>query len=299
MALRERGARFAPTRVSSLAWRAIALICAATWIMVIDAKHDGSGWLRLGLAHVVAPLHRVVEAPFALHESFSSSLTTRDVLRTEITTLQAQIDRDALQLTRLHALEIENERLQKLLDVTPRDALRTLTARILQVDLDAIRQRVLIDRGSVDGLASAQPVMDVHGVFGQTTRVNDSTTEVILLSDASHAIPVQIERNGLRTIAVGTGNPSQLALPYLPRNTDVQVGDKLVTSGLGGVFPADLPVATITEVRRDPSQPLVQVRAAPGAHLDRDREVMVVWYKSQKPSPTPDAPQHAAKSKSQ
>ncbi len=298
VALRDRGARFAPTRVGSLAWRAIALIALSLGIIVLDSRHDGAGLLRRSLAQVVAPLHRIVEAPFALRDAISSSLTTRDALRLQVTTLEAQNRENALTLQRLHAIELENERLQRLLDASPREAIRTLTARVLQVDLDSARQRVLIDRGSVDQVTSAQPVIDAYGVYGQTTRINASTTEVILLSDANHAIPVQIERNGLRTIAAGTGDPNRLALPYLPRNADVQVGDKLVTSGLGGTFPADIPVATVTEVRRDPSQPLVQVRAAPNAKLDRDREVMLVWYKPQVISTPAEATPHPAKGKS-
>lgn len=292
VALRDRGARFAPTRVSPLLWRAIALMALSIGIMVLDVRRDGAGLLRRSLAHIVAPLHRVVEAPSALWDAALTSVNTRDSLRTNIAALEARVREDALTLAKLRALELENERLQQLLGVSPRDAIRTLTARVLQVDLDALRQRVLIDRGSVDGIEPSQPVMDAHGVFGQTTRVNVSTTEVILLSDPDHAIPVQIERSGLRTIAMGLGDPSRLALPYLPRNTDVQVGDSLVTSGLGGVYPPDLPVAIVTEVRRDPSQPLVQVRAVPRANLDRDREVMIIWYKPRvtpPPSPVPNA----------
>jgi rod shape-determining protein MreC len=250
------------------------------------------------LGHVVAPLHRIVEAPFALQEAISSALTTRDSLHNQVDSLQAQVNRDAIALARLRALELENARLQSLLDATPREAVRTLTARVLQVDLDAVRQRVLVDRGSRDGIAAAQPVLDARGVVGQTTRVNESTAEIILLSDSNHAIPVHIERNGLRTIAVGTGSPTRLALPYLPRNADVQVGDRLTTSGLGGVFPPDLPVATVTEVRRDPSQPLVQVRATPFATLDRDREVMLAWFRTPPTLASPAAPTHPVKGKS-
>jgi rod shape-determining protein MreC len=288
VALRNGGARFAPTRVSSLAWRAIALVALSVGIMVLDARHGSANVLRRALANIVAPLHRVVESPFALSSGVSALFTTRDSLRAQVTALEAQVREDALHLARLRAIELENERLQHLLDLSPRDATRTVTARVLQVDLDTIRQRVLVDRGSNDGIVSSQPVMDAKGVFGQTTRINSSTSEVILLSDPNHAIPVQIERTGLRTIAVGTGDPDRLALPYLPRNTDVQPGDKLVTSGLGGVFPPDLPVATVTEVKRDPSQPLVQVRATPGASLDRDREVMIVWYQPRVVATAPD-----------
>jgi rod shape-determining protein MreC len=108
--------------------------------------------------------------------------------------------------------------------------------------------------------------------------VGPLSAEVILLSDPEHAIPVHVNRNGLRTIATGTGQPTTLALPYLSRNADIRVGDLLVSSGLGGVFPAGYPVGRVTEVRRDPAEPLAVIRAEPLAHLDRDREVLLLEY---------------------
>jgi rod shape-determining protein MreC len=115
-------------------------------------------------------------------------------------------------------------------------------------------------------------------------------SEVILLSDPTHAVPVQIERNGLRTIAIGTGDPARLALPYLPRNADVQVDDLIVSSGLGGVFPVGLPVGRITDVKRDPSQPLATVSARPAAALDRAREVLVLTFQPRVPLPASEPP---------
>lgn len=285
-------------RVSSLGWSAIALMSLATAIMVLDTRRGGSTAIRRSLAVVVSPLHRLVEAPFALVSAISSVATTSTTLRERVATLEERARQDSLDLAKLKAVEAENQRLQRLLDASPRDTIRTLTGRVLQISLDPLRQRVLIDRGQTDGISSSQPVMDARGVFGQTTQVNGSTSEVILLSDPNHAIPVEIERNGLRTIAVGTGDPTRLALPYLPRNTDIRTGDRLLTSGLGGVYPPDLPVATVTDVRRDPSQPLVQVRAVPDAALDKDREVLVVWFKPrvQTPELTPKAA-HTGKGK--
>ena len=124
-------------------------------------------------------------------------------------------------------------------------------------------------------------MLDSGGVFGQVARVGQLTSEVILVSDATHAIPVQINRNGLRTIAVGTGDMSRLKLPYLPTSADVVVGDLLVTSGLGGGFPAGYPVGTVAEVKRDPAQSLADVDVKPAAALDRSRELMFVWLKPQ------------------
>jgi rod shape-determining protein MreC len=145
---------------------------------------------------------------------------------------------------------------------------------------------VLVDKGASQGVFVGQAVLDSGGVFGQVARVEQYTSEVILISDPAHAIPVQINRTGLRTVAVGTGDTSRLKLPYLPTSADVQVGDLLVTSGLGGGFPVGYPVGTVARVRRDPAQSLADVDVRPAAALDRSRELMFVWLK---PSPAPAA----------
>jgi len=147
------------------------------------------------------------------------------------------------------------------------------------VDLDAFRERVLVDKGAQDGVYVGQAVLDAGGVFGQVARVGQLTAEVILVSDPTHAIPVQINRNGLRTIAVGTGDTGRLKLPYLPTSADVVAGDLLVTSGLGGGFPPGYPVGTVAEIKRDPAQSLADVDIKPSAALDRSRELMFVWLK--------------------
>jgi rod shape-determining protein MreC len=154
----------------------------------------------------------------------------------------------------------------------------------MDVDLDAFRERVLVDKGASQGVFVGQSVLDSGGVFGQVARIEQYTSEVILISDPAHAIPVQINRTGLRTVAVGTGDTSRLKLPYLPTSADVQVGDLLVTSGLGGGFPVGYPVGTVARVRRDPAQSLAEVDIRPAAALDRSRELMFVWLK---PSPVP------------
>jgi rod shape-determining protein MreC len=151
----------------------------------------------------------------------------------------------------------------------------------MDVDLDAFRERVLVDKGAQDGVFVGQAVLDAGGVFGQVSRVEQLTCEVIMVSDATHAIPVQVNRNGLRTIAVGTGDLAKLKLPYLPTSADVVAGDLLVTSGLGGGFPAGYPVGTVAEVKRDPAQSLADVDVKPAAALDRSRELLFVWMKPQ------------------
>ncbi|MDH4260736.1 MAG: rod shape-determining protein MreC, partial [Gammaproteobacteria bacterium] len=153
-----------------------------------------------------------------------------------------------------------------------------LFAEIVRVDLDPFRQRVLINKGSLAGVFRGQAALDANGIFGQVTRVGPLSAEVILISDPEHAIPVQVNRTGARTIALGTGRSGQLSLPYLPQNSDVVAGDLLVSSGLGGVYPPGYPVGRITDVGRDPSQPLLSVAAEPLAALDRDPEILLVWF---------------------
>jgi rod shape-determining protein MreC len=192
---------------------------------------------------------------------------------------------------RFEALEQENRRLREARAGSARVAERSIVAEILKVDLDPYRQRVLVNKGTRDGVFVGQAALDASGVFGQVTRVGPLSAELILISDPEHAIPVQINRTGVRTIAVGLGQTGQLLLPYLPRNADIAEGDLVVSSGLGGVFPPGYPVARVSEVRRDPSEPLLSVGAAPLAQLDRDPEVLLVWFDNRivEPAPEPDA----------
>ena len=158
------------------------------------------------------------------------------------------------------------------------------------MQLSSLRQRLLIDRGAVNGVFKGQAVLDDRGLIGQTTNVGPWSAEVILITDPEHGTPVRIERTGLRTIAVGAGDATSLALPYLPANADIKQGDLLVTSGLGGVFPHGYPVARVTEVHREAVQPLAQVRAAPLAHIGTDSEVVLVWFRPDHPAaPAPQA----------
>jgi rod shape-determining protein MreC len=145
------------------------------------------------------------------------------------------------------------------------------------VEQDPFRQVVLIDKGSSSGLYKGQPVLDADAVVGQVTHTNPYTANVLLITDATHALPVQVQRNGLRTIALGTGLINRLELPHLPNNADIRVGDLLTTSGLGGRFPPGYPVARVVEVRHEPGRPFAWIIAETSAQLDRLREVLLVW----------------------
>lgn len=266
-------------RVTGLLLRSVLYSLLALGLIIVDKRYDHLGRIRQYLSIVAYPIQVAVASPFQGWAWFRESVTTRDTLRADNLRLAQDLRVAQFKLQRYEALEAENTRLRALRENTAAVASRFLIGRIVQVDLDAFRERVLVDKGARDGLFVGQAVLDSGGVFGQVTRVGALNSEVILISDSTHAIPVQINRNGLRTIAVGTGDSALLKLPYLSTSSDIAKGDLLVTSGLGGGFPPGYPVGVVTEVKRDPAQSLADVTVKPAAALDRARELLFVWLK--------------------
>lgn len=272
-------------RTTGLLLRCVLYSLLALGLIIVDKRYDHLGKIRRLLSIVAYPVQVAVASPFEGWDWFRESVTTRDALRADKARLEAQLRVAQFRLQRFEALEAESQRLRGLRKSAAGITDRFVIGDVMDVDLDAFRERVLVDKGAQDGLFVGQAVLDAGGVFGQVARVGQLTSEVILVSDATHAIPVQINRNGLRTILVGTGDTSRLKLPYLPTSADVVAGDLLVSSGLGGGFPAGYPVGTVTEVRRDPAQSLAEVDVKPAAALDRSRELMFVWLRPQPPAP--------------
>jgi len=268
-------------RTTGLLLRCVLYSLLALGLIIVDKRYDHLGKIRRVLSIVAYPVQIAVASPFEGWDWFRENVSSRAALRADKTKLEAELRLAQFRLQRYEALEAESQRLRSLRDNTAGVADRFVVGDIMDVDLDAFRERVLVDKGAQDGVFVGQAVLDAGGVFGQVARVGQLTAEVILVSDATHAIPVQINRNGLRTIAVGTGDMGRLKLPYLPTSADVVAGDLLVTSGLGGGFPAGYPVGTVAEVKRDPAQSLADVDVKPAAALDRSRELMFVWLKPQ------------------
>jgi rod shape-determining protein MreC len=273
-------------RTSGLLLRTVLYCLLALGLIIFDKRYDHLGKIRRALSFVAYPVQLAVASPFEGWHWFRESVSTRDSLRADKARLEADLRVAQFRLQRYEALEAESQRLRALRENTAGVADRFIIGDIMDVDLDAFRERVLVDKGASQGVFVGQAVLDSGGVFGQVARIEQYTSEVILISDPAHAIPVQINRTGLRTVAVGTGDTSRLKLPYLPTSADVQVGDLLVTSGLGGGFPAGYPVGMVERVRRDPAQSLAEVDVRPAAALDRSRELMLVWLK---PGPVPAA----------
>jgi rod shape-determining protein MreC len=277
-------------RTTGLLVRCVLYCLLALGLIIVDKRYDNLGRIRRVLSIVAYPVQVAVASPFEGWNWFRESVTTRETLRADKAKLEAELRLAQFRLQRYEALESESLRLRALRNATEGVSSRFIVGDIMDVDLDAFRARVLVDKGARDGVFVGQAVLDAGGVFGQVARVEQLTSEVILVSDASHAIPVQVNRNGLRTIAVGTGDTRKLKLPYLPTSADVVAGDLLVTSGLGGGFPPGYPVGTVAEVKRDPAQSLADVDVRPAAALDRARELMFVWLRPGAALPTASSP---------
>ena len=272
----------------ALGLRLIVLALMSAGLMVADHRQHHLAAIRDWLSAAAYPFQWAVQAPLAAWTAARESLATRSSVDAENVKLAADNFVLRLKLMRFESLEQENQRLRAAGESTSRVVQRTLVAEIVRVDLDPFRQRVLVNKGTRAGVFRGQAALDADGVFGQVTRAGPVSAEVILISDPEHAIPVQVNRTGARTIALGTGRSGLLSLPYLPRNADVVAGDLLVSSGLGGVYPPGYPVGKVTAVVRDPDQPLLAIEAEPLAGLDRDPEILLVWFDSDVVEPDPE-----------
>lgn len=253
-----------------------ALVSVA--IMVLDQRMAMLQRMRYALQALTYPVEVAVNSPLAAWQWLERSFASRRALEAENRQLRTRMRDLEIRTLRFDTLSSENAALLGLKHSVPPVAARWLPANIVDIELSRLRQRVLIDRGTRNGVFRNQAVLDDYGVVGQTMSVGPWSAVVLLITDPEHDLPVQIARTGFRTIAVGTGDPDALALPYLPANADVRPGDVLVTSGLGGVFPSGYPVGRITQIHRSAIQPMSRVLARPFAHLQTDRAVMLVWF---------------------
>lgn len=253
------------------------LVALSTVLMVMDHKYKSLESLRGGLSVIVYPIQLLVELPAAVSDWFGESLSTRRRLQEENDSLRTQQFMQKAQMLKLAALEAENIRLRELLDSSFQVGEKRLIAELMSVNLDPYKHQIVINKGELDDIYPGQPLLDAKGVMGQIVHAGPYTSTAVLITDPSHAIPVQVNRNGLRSIALGSGTINRLDLPYIPINADIQPGDLLITSGLGGRFPPGYPVAVVEAVQHDPGRTFSQVVAAPLAHLNRSREVLLVW----------------------
>lgn len=245
--------------------------------MVLDHRGGYLDTARMWMGAALHPLNAIVDAPHSLWSWLTGSFADRARLREENAELSEALRVARIKLLQYESLVEENRRLRELRRASQGIGERTLIAEIMNVTVDAFRHRVRINKGASDGVFEGQPIIDAFGVVGQVVRLDKFSSQVILITDAEHATPVQVNRNGIRSIAMGAGKLSSLSLPFMTAESDIKVGDLLVSSGLDGIFPAGYPVATVTKVERNPADTFATVEAKPLALLDRDREVLLLW----------------------
>jgi len=257
------------------------VVLLSIFFLVTEQYSDKLKSLRNILSVFVYPIQYIVDAPTRLFNNVFDSVESYEQLLSENKVLKQQQLINSARLLKFSALEKENIRLRSLLDSSFKLGEQVLVAELLSVNLAPYEHVVVVNKGSRFGVHAGQPVLDANGIVGQVVKALPLNSEIILITDPNHAIPVQVNRNGLHTIAIGSGQLNKLNLPFLPNNADIVPGDLLITSGLGGVFPQGYPVAVVESFVEQPDKPFAVIQATPTAELNTSRELLIVWSNSQ------------------
>jgi len=257
----------------------VAIIASVALLITEHTSHRLDS-LRATLSVVVDPLKYLVDLPTVLIAQTADSVRSYSALKKENIRLREEQFIDKTRLLKFDSLEKENIRLRALLENSFKLGEQLLIAELLSINTAPYENIVVVNKGTRFGVHPQQPVLDANGVVGQVFRALPFSSEIMLITDPNHAIPVQVNRNGLLTIAVGSGQLNRLNLPFLPNNADIRPGDLLITSGLGGTFPSGYPVAVVDDFTPMTNKPFVNITATPKAMLDRNRELLIVWSDS-------------------
>ena len=280
-----------------LGLKALALCLLALGAILTDQRSTSLDPVRNGLNWALQPVQWAAGVPSTLAHGVEHLQSRASLRRDNQVLLENQMLLQS-RLQKMDALEMENRRLRELLSSSAALEEHVLIAEILSASQDPYRQQIVLDKGAKDGVYKGQALVDAEGVMGQVVEIRPATAVALLLTDPNHGIPVEINRTGLQTIALGRGDGQNLSLPYLPGTADVQVGDLLVSSSLGGRFPAGYPVGRITELKHEPGEHFMEALATPAAHLNQGRQALLVWSESfpvvepgaETPAATEDAP---------
>ncbi|RAP59735.1 rod shape-determining protein MreC [Oleiagrimonas sp. MCCC 1A03011] len=271
---RDGGSLFSANMAGTL--RLIVYLAIASVLMVLDHRGHWMGKVRYGAAIVVEPLYHLAGLPASGFRAARVAFADRRKLTEENKQLRVDLLLANARLNHMAAVSRQNKRLKKLLDTRRQLGMNVQLARVIDIDLGAFSHRLTLNAGAHQGVKVGQVVIDAHGIMGQVTQVLPGTCTVMLITDPDHAIPVTDTRTGLRTVAHGSHESGQLSLTTIPVSADVRVGDKLVSSGLGGRFPPGFPVATITHVEPQLSGMFLTARAKPSADMQRADEVLLL-----------------------
>ena len=267
--------------------RLIIYLALAMALMVLDQRNGWLWRLRYGASAVVEPIYRLAGLPAAGIRTASVAFADRQGLTVQNRRLREDLLLANAKLNRMSAVAEQNQRLKQLLDTQHSLKLNVQLARVIGVDMGAFRYQLTLDVGARDGVKPGQPVIDAHGVMGQVKEVLPTTSVVMLVTDPEHAIPVVVERTGLRTVAYGSREGEQLSLPDIPLAADVRVGDKLLTSGVGGRFPPGFPVGEIRDVAPANTGMFLVAHASVAADIDRSAEVLLLHDQAEPAGPPP------------
>nr|WP_087145454.1 rod shape-determining protein MreC [Crenothrix polyspora] len=264
----------------SITTRLLVALIASIALLVTEHKSPRLDALRSSLSVLVDPVKYLVDTPIVALKNAKESVSAYSVLKEENKKLREDQFITKSRLLKFDALEKENIHLRALLENSFKLGEQVLIAELLSIKMVPYEHIVVVNKGTRFGVHPQQPVLDTNGVVGQVFRALPFSSEIMLITDLNHAIPVQVNRNGLLTIAVGSGQINRLNLPFLPNNADIRPGDLLITSGLGGIFPPGYPVGIVDNFTPESTKPFPTITATPKAMLDRNRELMIVWSKS-------------------
>jgi rod shape-determining protein MreC len=256
--------------------RLIFFFALSIVLMAVDARLHYLTEVRQGFATMLYPLEVVASSPIRLYRYVTGYFSDQTTLMRENGQLHLQLTRESVDLQQLLTTQNENAHLRSLLEVRQKLHYPTKLAEITHIGRDPFVHKVDVNIGSQQGVMAGQAVVDGAGVIGQVTRVYPFTSEITIITDKSLAIPVQVERNGLRAIAFGHGRDETLYVPYLPANVDIREGDKLITSGIDGTYPENLAIANVKHIDRDPDSPFARIVCTPAAGTDRYRQVLII-----------------------
>ncbi len=273
-------------------------VSLAVLLMVLDARFRYAESVRQVAALVAYPLQRIALAPVDLFNATAEYFTSLVSLKQENDKLKTRQLETANDLLTLESLRAENEQLRRLLDAQQQLPRKSTFAEVLYAGRDPFSRRVVIDKGTTQGIEAGQAVIDDIGVVGQVTRVYPLLAEVTLVTDPQLSVPVEVVRNGLRAVVFGGADGGSMELRFMPINSDVQTGDVLVTSGIDGTYPSGLPVAKVTRIERDSAYAYAKIACVPAAGTEQHRQVLVVAQEwKQPPAPQAESEARAAKAK--
>lgn len=268
-------------KAPSLGVRLFLAVSFSLALIAFDGRSSAMIQLRNMLETAVSGLYYFANTPRTVLDGVSNNFIDTNKLQLENKLLKEQLREKNADLLLLDQLKVENQRLRLLLSSPLRQDEYKKITEVLTAEMDAYRQQVIINQGQKTGAYVGQAVIDERGVVGQVISVGENSSRVLLISDVTHAVPVQVLRNDVRGIASGTGHNNELVIDNLPRSTDVVKGDILVTSGLGGRFPEGYPVAMVEEVTNDTKSQFARIVAKPLASLDRLRYLLLLWPTSE------------------